>query len=249
MEELKFKADTIFIQYEDCISCLAYSVIKYLLENEKEYEEYIDFSKIKNKSDKSLVRIALMRRTSNILKYLSKEGVEWDCKKSLQQIENNYADLYKNGYKLTLFNTITNFLFEPSFKTIFIYHPNPDKRYIKDLFESFDYTKNIDKIHLVFNDNLKETLDVNDDISCFFVSNMRLAKYLLENNYVDNREILISETRYNIYANEEKILMPIMNIDKFINETNKTINYGLVKPLNMDKSYFEDLIKSNQNNK
>ena len=248
-EKLKFKADTVFIQYEDCISCISFAIIKYLLKHEEEYKDFIDYSKIKGKNDKILIRIALMRRTSNILNFLSKKDVEWDTNEAMRKIELNYDELYSESYKLTFFGTVTRFLFEPSFKSIFIYHPNPDKRYIKELLSNFDYTKNISKIKLVFNDNLEETLRNNNDISCFIVSNMDLAKYLLENNWVDNKEIIISETRYNICVNKEGDISPLLNLDKFITENNKMINYGLMKPLNMDITYFEDLIESHNSNK
>lgn len=248
-EKLKFKADTVFIQYEDCISCISFAIIKYLLKHEEEYKDFIDYSKIKGKNDKILIRIALMRRTSNILNFLSKEYIEWDINEAMRKIELNYDELYSESYKLTFFGTVTRFLFEPSFKNIFIYHPNPDKRYIKELLSNFDYTKNISKIKLVFNDNLEETLRNNNDISCFIVSNMDLAKYLLENNWVDNKEIIISETRYNICVNKEGDILPLLNLDKFITENNKMINYGLMKPLNMDITYFEDLIESHNSNK
>lgn len=248
-QKLKFKADTVFIQYEDCINCLSFAIIKYLLNHENEYKDFIDYSKIKGKNDKILIRTALMRRTSNILNFLSKENVEWDTNEAMKKIESSYENLYSDGYKLSFFGTVTKFLFEPSFKSIFIYHPNPDKRYIADLLSSFNYTKNMAKIKLVFNDNLEETLKNNDDISCFIVSDMDLAKYLLENNWVDNKEIIISETRYNVCSNKDGEILPIINIDKFINENNKMINYGLMKPLNMDATYFEDLIEYHNSNK
>lgn len=249
MEKLELVADKIFIQYDDCIKCLSYSIIKYLLSHEREYSEFIDYSKIKNKNDKSLIRIALMRKTSNILKELSKPNVEWDCKKSLQQIEQKYDDLCINGYNLDFFRVINKFLFEPSFKSIFIYYPNPDRRFIIDLYSNFSCTKNMDKINLVFNTNLEYTIKNNKDISCFIVSDLDLAKYLIESGTVDDKELLISETRYNIISDKEGQILPLINIDKFNETNNKKIRYGLVKPLTMDQSFFQDLIKNNSSNK
>ena len=240
MYDLKQK-DTVFIEYEDCINCVSYSIIKYLLKNKDYYKGVIDYSKIEGLTDKRLESFSVARVEKNILKELSLKDIDAiDFDTSLFVLKENYNDLYSvdNALYSILCKTLQELLVYNMIERIYIWIPFHDSRVIDSI--TFLFGRDTSKYVSVIYGPIDECLrDLKVNITSYFVANPALASHLIENDYCETKEITIMEYGYPVKKGKSDMsLLP--KFDDSIMD-NRLVKLGMLRPLRFTKEHFEGL--------
>lgn len=211
MNTFASQKEVLFITYDDVIKTTKLLILKKLLtpEYRQNYEDFIDYSIIDNKTDEELLSIIFSATDKNILKFLSKSSFDFDV---------TYTDLYLNYENIIPESTLLSFgqsihilLKQKFLDKIYIYTPHFDESVYKDIYDVYGST-NIIYVYGEFETIIRSiTKDTNIKITSFVLNDIELVNKLIELNVVAYTNILICNGGWNYKLNKNNV--PVLKLD------------------------------------
>lgn len=211
------RKEVFFICYHDIIKTAVPFILEKVRDEWKDdYKEYIDMSRIENKSREQLVMLSLNRIYDNVFEYLKIK--DFDTEGTLNDIYNYYPELFKESDLLKIGRSLLMIMKEKFVEKIYIYTPTYDKRIHEDIQDTYG---NMDLINYVVGD-LEEVLKTITAPTCFMVNDCMMVDKLIELKKVQYTTILVPFCGFNTKLNLENKL-PELKLDDIEDKALKNI--------------------------
>lgn len=225
--------DNIFIEYEDVIRCPSLSVLNFIISFKDYYKEFFNVDYLESLDDKNKIRLCVQRTDRNLFKYLDSKG-NFPSEETLATIYDNDATVFFKAQVLDIVPSMIHYLSEPNSGDLYIYYPVNDIRVKKDIEALFARNP---KVHFVYG-NIFECQEVLEKCNLFIVSSVNIINGMLESEYGDGREYLLTNFGYNLKIDyENNKVETIFDYDGYLDKE-KIFKFGTLNPISMDQSYF-----------
>lgn len=228
--------EIIFITYNNIIKCPSLFILNKLLKDKSYYDawkDYINYSKIENKSDEELMEMIYYSTKQNILEYLAIKEFDYDG--SLKTFIETYDDMFDSLDELPI-NISMNMMFKRNFlKKLYIYTEEYSKNIGKDIFNIYGNNSNVIYCYGDFKNTIMKIHET-DDITTYMLNDVLMINDLIEIDKISNRIVMVVDSGWNLVKNENRLFptLKIQNIDKLCVE--KVFNLQTFRPFNLKKS-------------
>lgn len=202
----------IFIEYHDVIKSFKLYILKKLLTDEyrKNYDTFLHYESIENKTEEELCGIIKKSINFNILRTLAIKKFDWNL--TYSDLVSQFDDIAKESHPLIIgSNAIKILLLQKFTKKIYIHTPVYDERVKEDL-ENMYSDERIEYVYGPFKESVSA---IKQHITSFILNDMLMINELINIRRISYSTVMIANYGYNYKINDKGELTTIVDdLDK-----------------------------------